>query len=39
VRPFGKVVYLMPPFVISTDQLSTLTAAIHAVLAERSGQH
>jgi adenosylmethionine-8-amino-7-oxononanoate aminotransferase len=38
VRPFGNVVYLMPPFVIAPDELSTLTAAIHTVLAERAGQ-
>lgn len=38
VRPFGNVVYLMPPFVISPDELRTLTAAIHTVLAERAGQ-
>jgi adenosylmethionine-8-amino-7-oxononanoate aminotransferase len=32
IRPFGRLVYLMPPFVISTDQLSRLTAAICQVL-------
>ena len=36
VRPFGNVVYLMPPFVISAPDLSTLTAAVVSVLSERA---
>ncbi|MDG2335257.1 MAG: adenosylmethionine--8-amino-7-oxononanoate transaminase [Myxococcota bacterium] len=32
IRPFGKLVYLMPPFIISPAELSRLTAAIHSVL-------
>ena len=28
VRPFGNVIYLMPPFIISKDELSTLTSAV-----------
>jgi len=32
VRPFGKLVYLMPPYIIENDQLSTLTAAVYDVL-------
>ena len=33
IRPFGKLVYIMPPYIISTDDLSQLTSAIHDVLA------
>lgn len=32
IRPFGKLVYLMPPFIISNNDLRTLTSAIHHVL-------
>lgn len=32
VRPFGKLVYLMPPFVMTDDDLSTLTSAVFGVL-------
>ena len=32
VRPFGKVVYLMPPFVATQDQLSRLTWAVNKVI-------
>ncbi|MDP1733469.1 MAG: adenosylmethionine--8-amino-7-oxononanoate transaminase [Sulfuritalea sp.] len=38
VRPFGKVVYLMPPFIISAEDLATLTAAVCKVLTERAQQ-
>jgi len=36
VRPFGNVVYLMPPFVITPDELATLTSAVVRVLEERA---
>ena len=38
VRPFGNVAYLMPPFVIGTEDLSTLAAAVRQVLDERARQ-
>ena len=28
VRPFGKLVYAMPPYVINTDDVATLTGAM-----------
>jgi len=28
IRPFGDIVYLAPPFVISSDDLTRLTQAI-----------
>ncbi|MDH5182433.1 MAG: adenosylmethionine--8-amino-7-oxononanoate transaminase [Gammaproteobacteria bacterium] len=32
IRPFGKLVYLMPPFVMSDKDIDTLTSAVHSVL-------
>jgi adenosylmethionine-8-amino-7-oxononanoate aminotransferase len=32
VRPFGKLVYLMPPYIINDADLATLTAAAYQVL-------
>lgn len=34
IRPFGRLVYVMPPYIISAAQLSQLTAAISKVVAE-----
>jgi adenosylmethionine---8-amino-7-oxononanoate aminotransferase len=36
LRPFGDVVYLMPPFVIAEDELATLTGAVVRVLQDWS---
>ncbi|BCU07136.1 adenosylmethionine--8-amino-7-oxononanoate transaminase [Allochromatium tepidum] len=37
VRPFGRLVYLMPPYVISDAELTRLCAAVVEVIGERSG--
>jgi adenosylmethionine-8-amino-7-oxononanoate aminotransferase len=34
VRPFGKLIYLMPPFIIEDDDLIKLTDAVRKVLSE-----
>lgn len=39
LRPFGNLLYLMPPFVIEAGDLATLTAAVRQVLDERARQH
>ncbi|VAX02857.1 Adenosylmethionine-8-amino-7-oxononanoate aminotransferase [hydrothermal vent metagenome] len=33
VRPFGKLIYLMPPFIIEEEDLSTLTQAVTGIVA------
>ena len=37
IRPFGKLIYLMPPYVIKEDELNTLCNAIYKVL--NDGKH
>ena len=32
LRPFGRLVYVMPPFIIEQHDLAALTAALLAVL-------
>ncbi|NLQ16521.1 adenosylmethionine--8-amino-7-oxononanoate transaminase [Marinomonas sp. M1K-6] len=36
VRPFGKLIYLMPPYVMSEKQIQTLGQAIHQVISEET---
>jgi adenosylmethionine-8-amino-7-oxononanoate aminotransferase len=35
VRPFGKLVYLMPPFIISDEDLATLTSTVVEIVAQQ----
>lgn len=32
IRPFNKLVYIMPPYIIKPDELTLLTRAIHTIL-------
>jgi adenosylmethionine-8-amino-7-oxononanoate aminotransferase len=38
IRPFNKLVYLMPPYIISKDELSKLTQAVYQVVKEFSAR-
>lgn len=35
VRPFGKLVYIMPPYIINPDQLTQLTSALLSVVSKQ----
>jgi adenosylmethionine-8-amino-7-oxononanoate aminotransferase len=37
IRPFGRLVYIMPPFVTLPEDITALTGAIHSVIAEVHG--
>jgi adenosylmethionine---8-amino-7-oxononanoate aminotransferase len=39
LRPFGKLVYTMPPYVIDPAELTQITGSIYDVLAEESARH
>jgi len=34
VRPFGRLVYVMPPFVIRTEELAKLTSGLLKIVGE-----
>jgi adenosylmethionine-8-amino-7-oxononanoate aminotransferase len=34
VRPFGKLVYIMPPFIIQPEELSFLTSKLVKIVRE-----
>jgi adenosylmethionine-8-amino-7-oxononanoate aminotransferase len=36
IRPFGRLIYLMPPYIITKDELSQLTHAVNTVALELS---
>ncbi|WP_432472165.1 adenosylmethionine--8-amino-7-oxononanoate transaminase [Amphritea sp. HPY] len=38
IRPFGKLVYVMPPYVMSDDDLQTLTAGMYEVIQQYTAE-
>jgi adenosylmethionine-8-amino-7-oxononanoate aminotransferase len=39
LRPFGDIVYLMPPLIATPEEVATLTGAIVEVLKEWEGRN
>lgn len=39
LRPYGDIIYLAPPFIITPQQLTTLTSALHTLLSEHALPH
>ena len=35
IRPFGKLIYIMPPFIINRDEIITLIDAIYHSITEK----
>ncbi|MDY6822948.1 MAG: adenosylmethionine--8-amino-7-oxononanoate transaminase [Thermodesulfobacteriota bacterium] len=38
VRPFGRLIYIMPPYIITAEELATVTSAMVAVAGEEAGK-
>ncbi|HAN7049373.1 TPA: adenosylmethionine-8-amino-7-oxononanoate aminotransferase, partial [Escherichia coli] len=36
IRPFGKLIYLMPPYIILPQQLQRLTAAVNRAVQDET---
>ncbi len=38
IRPFGRLVYIMPPYIINRDEISLLTGAIYEAIREENNE-